>query len=101
MVPLLGSVLSLTQHRAQGTSLVVTIFTASAALYWYAQGGNLNVGLALTLAAGRIAGSPVGARLARGTPAAVLRRVFGMSAVIAATIASSRMAEGHSSAPSR
>ncbi len=82
MVPLLGAALGLSQHRAQGTSLVVTVFTASAALYWYAQDGNLNVWLALTLAAGSIAGSPLGARLAHSTSAAVLRRAFGILLVI-------------------
>jgi uncharacterized membrane protein YfcA len=78
MVPLLVAVLGLTQHRAHGTSLVVTIFTASAALIGYARGGYLDLGLALTLAAGSVIGSPLGARWAQATSAATLRRAFGV-----------------------
>jgi uncharacterized membrane protein YfcA len=78
MVPLLVAVLGLRQHRAHGTSLVVTLFTASAALVGYARGGHLDVALALTLAAGSVIGSPLGARWAQATPAATLRRGFGV-----------------------
>jgi uncharacterized membrane protein YfcA len=78
MVPLLVAVLGLAQHRAHGTSLVVTIFTASAALIGYARGGHLDLTLAITLAAGSVIGSPLGARWAQVTSAATLRRAFGV-----------------------
>jgi uncharacterized membrane protein YfcA len=82
MVPLLVAVLGLSQHRAHGTSLVVTIFTATAAVIGYARGGHLDFALALTLVAGSIIGSPLGARWAQATSAATLRRAFGLLIVL-------------------
>jgi hypothetical protein len=78
MVPLLASVLKLGQHRAQGTSLAVTIFTALAALVGYAGGGHVDLAMAALLVVGSVGGAPAGARAAQRLPAATLRRAFGV-----------------------
>jgi hypothetical protein len=78
LVPLMTRVLRLTQHRAHGTSLAVVLFTATAAFLGYLRTGNVDVLAALPLIAGSVIGSPLGARWAHATPAAALRRAFGI-----------------------
>ncbi len=77
MTPLLASVLRLSQHRAQGTSLAVAVFTALAALIGYSLGGHVDLRMAALLVAGSVIGAPLGARATRRFPAVVLRRIFG------------------------
>jgi uncharacterized protein len=78
LVPLMTRVLKLTQHRAHGTSLAVVLFTATAAFLGYLRTGNVDVLAALPLVAGSVIGSPLGAHWAHATPAAALRRAFGI-----------------------
>ncbi len=78
LVPLLVRSMKLSQHRAHGTSLAVVIFTATAGAVGYARSGNVNVAVAVPLILGSVIGSPMGAHWASATPAAALRRAFGV-----------------------
>ena len=78
LVPLMTRVLRLSQHRAHGTSLAVVLFTATAAFLGYLRTGNVDILATLPLVAGSVVGSPLGARWAHATPAAALRRAFGV-----------------------
>lgn len=78
MVPLMVTLLGLSQHRAHGTSLAVVIFTAAAALIGYGLNGHVDVVNALPLIAGSVLGAPLGARWADKTSPAGLRRGFGL-----------------------
>lgn len=82
LVPLLARYLGLTQQQAHGTSLAVALFTAPAALVAYAAKGHVDVGWALTLAAGSVLGAPLGARWAHDTSAKTLRRAFGVLIIL-------------------
>ena len=76
MVPLLTGQLRLTQHRAHGTSLAIITFIAIAGVIGYWRAGNIDWGLALTLAPGAVAGVYIGARAMVKVPALQLRLLF-------------------------
>ncbi|HEX2294110.1 MAG TPA: TSUP family transporter [Actinomycetota bacterium] len=62
MVPLLAGVLSFTQHRAHATSLAAIVPIAAVAALLFASDGDVEYGTAALLAAGALAGAPLGAR---------------------------------------
>lgn len=84
MVPLLVLMLGLTQQEAHGTSLAILIFTAIAAAIVYRAAGPLDLRLAALLAAGAVAGAPLGARVAGRWSDDRLRRAFGALLVVVA-----------------
>ncbi len=84
MVPLLVFVAGLDQHHAHATSLTAAIFLGIAGGLTYALEGDVDLGAGALLAAGAIAGAPIGARLMAHTPEASLKVAFGVLLVILA-----------------
>ncbi|MBT5774061.1 MAG: sulfite exporter TauE/SafE family protein [Dehalococcoidia bacterium] len=76
MVPLLTGYLKMTQHRAHATSLVIVIFAAASASYWYVARGDIKWELAAALAVGAVVGAQIGARTMHSMPERKLRLVF-------------------------
>lgn len=77
-VPALVVLFGFEQHLAQGTSLAVILPTAIVATYVHARLGNVQWRLAASVAAAGIAGALLGAWVALGLDANVLRRMFGV-----------------------
>jgi uncharacterized protein len=76
MVPAMVFVLGLSQHVAQGTSLLVIIPTAASGSIAHIRLGNIRFGIATWLALGGIAGAAGGAGLALLVPDQALRVLF-------------------------
>jgi uncharacterized membrane protein YfcA len=76
MIPLLTSLLGLTQRRAHASSLAIVIAVAAAAVVPYIARGEVDWALAATLALGGAAGAQLGARLMQRTPDRRLRQLF-------------------------
>lgn len=85
LVPLFSGVLGLSQHRAHGTSLLVVIFIAGAALSGYLLSEAMDWRLFLTLSAGSTLGAYAGAQLMRAVRALRLRVLFGLFLLAVAT----------------
>lgn len=77
MVPVLVLGFGFDQHLAQGTSLAVIVPAAVAGAAAHHRRGFLDVRSALLLAAGGVAGVLLGAEIALGTSADLLRDLFG------------------------
>lgn len=85
MVPLLIYLFGMTQHAAQGTSLAVLLPPLGAFAFWhYYRNGHVDVGVAVLVAVGFVAGGYAGGWLAQQIPGALLRKGF---AVVMAGIA--------------
>jgi len=82
LVPMLVRFLGLDQKRAQATSLAILVFTAIAAALTYRAAGAVDLKFAALLALGSIVGVRLGALYSAGHPAAALRRMFGLLAVV-------------------
>ena len=78
MVPMLTGLLGQGQHRAHATSLAIIGFLAVAGVIGYAQAGNIDWPLALTLTPPAVAGVLVGTRVMLRVPAMQLRLIFGL-----------------------
>ena len=78
IVPALVSWLSVTQHRAHGTSLAVVPLAAIASALIYGFHGLLDIRVAAVLAVGSMIGAHFGARLMMRVPAKQLKRGFGI-----------------------
>jgi uncharacterized protein len=77
MVPFLVLVLEVTQHVAEGTSLLVIVPTAIAGVLAHRKRGYVLVRPALLIAVLGTVGAFIGARLALGIDASSLQRIFG------------------------
>jgi uncharacterized protein len=77
MVPLMTIVLDLSQHTAEGTSLLVIVPTALAGVVAHRRRLRVSLRHVTLLAAGGILGSFAGASLALGIEGDVLGRMFG------------------------
>lgn len=78
MVPFMTIVLDLSQHTAEGTSLLVIVPTALAGVIAHRRHQRVRLRHVLMLAAGGIIGSLAGASLALGIEGDVLQRMFGV-----------------------
>jgi uncharacterized membrane protein YfcA len=78
MVPASTILLGLTQHQAQGVSLVVIIPTAITGAYTHWQHGNIDRRTALLVAPGATVAGWLGAELAQRLQADTLRLCFGL-----------------------
>lgn len=78
MVPLLVFVAKQTQHQAHATSLAAVVLMGAAGAATFAADGEVDVGLALALAAGSMFGAPLGARIMARTPEGQLKIAFGV-----------------------
>lgn len=83
IVPVLVMMFGFDQHLAQGTSLAAIVPTAVAGAIAHRQRGFLDLRLAGWLGLGGVLGVLGGAAIALGTPADVLRDVFGIFLVVA------------------
>jgi len=77
MVPAMTLLMGLTQHVAQGTSLLVIIPTAISGSITHFRMGNIRLETAAWLSAGGVVGAAAGAFLALASPDALLRLLFG------------------------
>jgi len=78
MIPLMISVLKLSQHQAHGTSLVALIFTGISGAFIYGLQGNINLLAAATMSLTAILTARAGAHYANTLPGWKLRRTFGV-----------------------
>lgn len=78
MVPFMTIALDLTQHTAEGTSLLVIVPTALAGIIAHRRRQRIRLRHVVLLAAGGIAGSLVGASIALGIPGELLEDLFGI-----------------------
>jgi uncharacterized membrane protein YfcA len=77
MVPAMTLLMGLSQHMAQGTSLLVIIPTAISGSITHFRMGNIRVRTAGWLSVGGVVGSVAGAVLALASPDQLLRLLFG------------------------
>jgi len=85
MVPLLVSVLSLSQHHAHATSLAAVVLIAAGGAAVFGSAGEVHLPIAGFLAVGALIGAPMGARLMARTSEANLKIAFGAFLVIVGT----------------
>lgn len=78
LVPMMVLLLGITQHTAQGISMLVIIPTSLAAIYQLHKANLVNYRMAVWLAAGAIAGALVSANFVQMIPAVELKRIFGV-----------------------
>ncbi len=86
MIPLMISVLKLSQHQAHGTSLVALIFTGISGAFIYGLQGNINLLAAATLSLTAILTARAGAHFANTLPGWKLRRAFGVFLIFCAAL---------------
>lgn len=83
MIPALVFIMGLTQHSAQGTSLVV-ISMGLVPAYNYYKAGHVNLKFALVLAASFIVGSYFGSKFALTIPETTLKKIFSVMLLVVA-----------------
>lgn len=85
MVPALVLLLGFEQKTATGTSLAALVLPVAAlSVVAYARAGHVRFGVALLLAAGILAGSLAGTKVALGSSDQLLRRLFALLLVLTA-----------------
>jgi len=78
LIPALVYIFGYTQHEAQGTTLAVLVPPIGLLAAWmYYKQGFVNIGAAALICAAFFIGGFFGAKMAVGTSADVLKRVFG------------------------
>lgn len=83
-VPSLVVLFGFEQHLAQGTSLAVIFPTAIVATVAHARMGNVRWPLAIPIGIAGVIGAVIGARIALGLDADLLRRMFGVFLIVLA-----------------
>ncbi len=78
LVPALVFLTGITQHTAQGVSLLSFVPTSIVAVITHYRQGNVRPRLAGYLAIGTVAGALLGAMIAVRIPAPALQRIFGI-----------------------
>jgi len=86
MIPLMTGVLKLSQHQANGTSLVALIFTGMAGALIYGLQGNIDVLAAGLLAVTAVVTARAGANYANALPGWKLRKAFGAFLIFCAAL---------------
>ncbi|MDT3699965.1 MAG: sulfite exporter TauE/SafE family protein [Thermincola sp.] len=82
LVPALVILSDLSQHMAQGVTLLSFIPTSMVAVYTHYKSGNVRPRLAFYLTFGTVAGAVAGAIIAGKIPAAQLKQFFGVFLMI-------------------
>ena len=82
MVPFMVLVLEDSQHVAEGTSLLVIVFTAAAGVFALRKSGHVEFRSATSLAIGGLVGSVLGAIVALEISAEVLENIFAVLVVV-------------------
>ncbi len=83
-IPAMVIVLGLSQHSAQGVSLLVMIPIVMVGAYNYYKKGNLNLQVAFYMSIGAAVGSGVGSFLAISVPSHELKKIFSVFVIIVA-----------------
>lgn len=78
MIPIMTVMWKVQQHKANATSLAVIFPTGIVGSIMYQHQGNLDVMLAVKIAAGSILGAYFGSIIACRLPAAKLKKMFGI-----------------------
>lgn len=78
LVPALVLFTELSQHMAQGITLLSFIPISAVAIITHYKQGNVRPKLAATIAIGTVVGAVIGASLAAEIPAPFLKRIFGL-----------------------
>lgn len=82
VIPCLVYFFGMSQHMAQGTSLAMMIPPIGALAVWtYYKHGHVNVKVAAILVVGFLIGSLIGAKFAIAIPAAMMKKVMGVSLI--------------------
>lgn len=85
LIPALLIIFKMTQHMAQGTSLIAMLLPVGLlAAIKYAQAGNANIKFGLIIAVGFLIGGWIGASFAQPVPDDILRKIFGVYLLIIA-----------------
>ncbi|MEA2516267.1 MAG: uncharacterized protein QOG16_105 [Actinomycetota bacterium] len=84
MVPLLVLVAKQTQHQAHATSLAAVVLMGAVGAATFAADGEVEVKLAIALAAGSLFGAPLGARIMARTAEGSLKIAFGVLMLLVA-----------------
>ncbi len=84
-IPAMVFLMGISQHTAQGTSLLVIIPTALVGLYGYHIKGRVNYSFGIQMAMGAVLGSVLSAFLVGYIPQGDLKKIFGAFAIIIAT----------------
>lgn len=84
MVPLLVLVARQSQHEAHATSLAAVVLMGAVGAATFAADGQVDVGLALALAAGSLIGAPLGAKIMARTAEGQLKIAFGVLMLVVA-----------------
>jgi uncharacterized membrane protein YfcA len=83
LIPALVYIFKFTQHQAQGTTLAMMVLPIGIfAAYSYYKAGNVDVKVALLMAAGFIIGGYFGGRWVNLVPELLLTRVFGAFVIL-------------------
>ena len=86
LVPIMTGLLWLDQHKAHGTSLIIIIPIAIVSTVVYAQRGDIDWVLTVTIGSGSVLGAVAGAKLMMKIPAIRLRQMFGIYTIIVAVL---------------
>lgn len=87
LVPALAYLLQMSQHLAQGTSLLIQLPPIGlGALYLYRQKGQVDFRVGMVCAAGFLLGGYLGSRVAIALPNEMLRACFGVFLMVAAIL---------------
>jgi uncharacterized protein len=86
MIPLLVALLGLSQHHAHATSLAAIVVIAAAGAVRFALDGSVDLAAAGLLAAGSLAGAPLGARTLDRIKERPLKLAFGIVSLAVAVL---------------
>lgn len=78
LIPAMVLILGITQHTAQGISMLVIIPTAIVSVWHFHKEQLINYQVALYIAAGAVVGALISANFVQYVPANELKRVFGV-----------------------
>ena len=86
LVPVMVTLLGLTEHKAHGTSLLVIVPVAAAGTVVYALQGSIDWTFVAVMAATSTLGAVAGVKLMMKVPAHRLRQLFGLYAIAVALL---------------
>lgn len=82
LVPALVFLIGISQHMAQGVTLLSFIPTSVVAIITHYRQGNVRPKLAMLLAVGTVGGAIIGSIIAVQIPAPILKKIFGVFLMI-------------------
>jgi len=83
LVPMLVLLLGITQHTAQGISMLVIIPTSIVSVWYFYKERLINYQAAAYLAGGAAVGAFISANFVQAVPASELKRIFGIFVIFA------------------